>query len=164
MINKTIIGTVAAIVILAGIVWLWKIDSQNNNSLPAKSSGTLVAEEINFDFGEISMAAGKVKHSFKIKNNGNESIVVNKVYTSCMCTTASLLINNKQFGPFGMIGHGMIPKINQSIGPNEEIIAEVVFDPAAHGPAGVGQIKRTIAIENNSEKQIELQFSATVTP
>ncbi|MBI5306545.1 DUF1573 domain-containing protein [Candidatus Wolfebacteria bacterium] len=162
--NKTIIGIIAAIAILSGIIWFAKIDSQNNNSLPVKSNGTLVAEETNFDFGEISMAAGKVKHSFKIKNIGNESVIINKVYTSCMCTTASLTINNKQFGPYGMAGHGLIPKINQPVKPNEEIIIEAVFDPAAHGPAGAGQIKRIITIENNSEKQIELQFTATVTP
>lgn len=56
------------------------------------------------------------------------------------------------------------PSINQTINPGEEASVEVVFDPAAHGPAGVGQIQRTVTIENNTGKPLELGFSAVVTP
>ena len=63
-----------------------------------------------------------------------------------------------------MPGHGAIPRINQTINPNEEAVVEVVFDPAAHGPAGVGRIGRTVVIENNSGAPVELSFIALVTP
>lgn len=110
------------------------------------------------------MAAGKVEHSFKIKNAGAEPVIIAKMYTSCMCTTASLLKNGKQFGPYGMPGHGLIPKLNKLINPNEEAIVKIVFDPAAHGPAGVGKIQREITIENNTDQPLTLQFTALVTP
>ena len=120
--------------------------------------------ETSYDFGAISMAAGEVKHIFKIKNTSNEAVTISKIYTSCMCTTAALTIGGRQFGPYGMPGHGIIPKINQAVGENEDAAVEVVFDPAAHGPAGVGQIQRTITIENNAGQPVELLFSALVTP
>ena len=82
-----------------------------------------------------------------------------------MCTTASLKMNGRTFGPYGMPGHGFIPKINEKLGPGEETIAEVIFDPTAHGPAGVGQIQRTITIENNAGAPLQvLSFTANVTP
>jgi len=81
-----------------------------------------------------------------------------------MCTTASLIKNNKAFGPYGMQGHGFIPKINEVMNPGEEATVDVVFDPAAHGPAGVGRIERIATIENNAGKPLELGFTATVTP
>mgnify|MGYP001591923414 CR=1 FL=1 len=163
--NKTIIGIVIGIVILGGLVWIARPDGPNTASVVASSNGSLAVEEANnYDFGSISMAAGKVKHTFKIKNTSAEAVTIGKMYTSCMCTTASLMMGGKQFGPVGMPGHGAIPKINQTINPNEEAAVEVVFDPAAHGPAGVGRIQRTVTLENNSGKPVELSFAAVVTP
>lgn len=167
--NKiTVISIVIAVIMLGGIVWIARPDSQTGNtaSLPlsSNSNGTLEAEETNFDFGSISMAAGKISHSFKIKNTGNEPVNIEKMYTSCMCTTAALTMNGEKFGPYGMPGHGFIPKINETIGAGEEAIVEVVFNPAAHGPAGVGRIQRAVTIENNAGQQLELGFTAIVTP
>ena len=163
--NKTIIGIGIGILILGGLVWIARPDAQNTSSATSNSNGTLTVEEANnYDFGSISMAASKVRHTFKIKNTSNEAVTISKMYTSCMCTTAALAIDGKQFGPVGMPGHGAIPKINQAINPNEEASVEVVFDPAAHGPAGVGRIQRTVTLENNAGRPVELQFVAIVTP
>ncbi|OGC83961.1 hypothetical protein A3D68_00110 [Candidatus Adlerbacteria bacterium RIFCSPHIGHO2_02_FULL_52_17] len=164
--NKIIICIGIGVLVLVGLVWIARPDVQNASSaISTNSNWTLIVEEdSSYDFGSISMAAGKVKHTFKIKNTSNEAVVISKMYTSCMCTTATLAIGSKQFGPFGMPGHGATPLINQTINPNEEASVEVVFDPAAHGPAGVGRIQRVVTLENNSGQQVELQFSAAVTP
>jgi len=165
--NKaTVIGIAIAIVVLGAVVWIARPDSQTSNtaSLSANSRRVLRARETNFDFGTISMAAGKVKHSFKVENAGNAPVTIGKIYTSCMCTTAALMMGGRQFGPYGMPGHGFIPKINESISPGEEAVVDVVFDPAAHGPAGVGRVQRTITIENNAGQPLELNFTALVTP
>lgn len=164
--NKIVIGIITGILILTGLIWIARPPSpQSNVSSPATNNEALTVEETNnHNFGTISMAAGKVKHRFKIKNTSTETVIINKVYTSCMCTTAELIVGNKQFGPYGMPGHGAIPRIDQPINPNEEAGIEVVFDPAAHGPAGVGRIQRSIIIENNIGQTVELLFTATVTP
>jgi len=163
--NKTIIGILLAILVLSGLVWIARPDSRNNVALSVGNLGALIVEEAdNYDFGTISMAGGEVRHQFKIKNTSNEAVIINKIYTSCMCTVASLSTKNGQFGPFGMPGHGAVPRIDQQVNSNEEATVEIVFDPAAHGPAGIGQIHRTITIENSGGQSVELQFAAMVTP
>lgn len=126
--------------------------------------GALAAEETSYDFGAISMAAGKVKKVFTVKNTGAGPITISKLYTSCMCTTASLQTAAGAFGPFGMPGHGFIPGIKAVIAPGESAQVEVVFDPAAHGPAGVGRIDRLISLESRDAATLQLAISANVTP
>lgn len=163
--NKTIIGVILGILVLGGLIWIARPNGESNNVAPASSNGVLTVEEANnYDFGTISMAKGIVKHTFKVKNESQEAVTVNKMYTSCMCTTALINLGGKQFGPYGMPGHGVIPRIDQTINPGEEAEVEVAFDPAAHGPAGVGRIQRSITIENNAGKPVELLFAAIVTP
>ena len=163
--NKTIISITIGILVLGGLIWMARPDAESQSQAPTTSSGVLAVEESNaYDFGSISMAAGKVSRQFTIRNTGSETVTISKMYTSCMCTTATLITASGQFGPVGMPGHGVIPSINLKINPNDEAIVNVVFDPAAHGPAGVGRIQRIVTLENSAGAPIELQFSATVTP
>ncbi len=159
-----IIFTIFVIALLAGLVWLGQRTSNGQPANNQSNGGVLAAVEQNFDFGTISMAAGKVSHTFAIKNTGTNEVVINKMYTSCMCTEATLVKSGKKLGPFGMPGHGFIPNINEAISPGGEARVEVVFDPAAHGPAGIGRIQRTVIIENNSGRPLEFGFTAMVTP
>lgn len=130
----------------------------------SQSAGRLAAAETRFSFGQISMARGKVTHRYPIRNVGTEPLLIRKMYTSCMCTTAALVKNGKTSDAYGMPGHASIPTINVPINPQEEAFVEVVFDPAAHGPAGVGPIERAVTIETNAGRPLELAFRANVTP
>lgn len=162
--NKNIISIVIGILVLGGLIWFAR-PAQNNNAVSASSNGILTVEETNnYDFGTISMGKGLVRHTFKIRNESSEAVLINKMYTSCMCTTASILLGGNRFGPYGMPGHSATPSINQAVNPEEEAEIEVVFDPAAHGPAGVGKIQRVVIIENNAGRPVELSFTAMVTP
>lgn len=163
--NKNILaGVLASAVILGGIIWLGNFQkNQNGGENPATAGSELLAEETSFDFGKISMAAGNVRHAFKITNSGAGPVTVNKIYTSCMCTAASLKTAAGEWGPFGMPGHGFIPKLNIKIASGEESELETVFDPAAHGPAGVGKIERVIYLDTASGV-MELKIKAMVTP
>ena len=169
--NKYIIvGGIAAAVLIAGI-WLARPaspvaergDPGGSSPVPAGAS-VLAAEVSSFDFGTISMAKGTVSRTVTVKNTGAGTVTIGKMYTSCMCTTATLSLNGKRFGPYGMPGHGFVPTINEKIGAGEEATVEVVFDPAAHGPSGVGKIERSIIIENDAGEPLELGFTANVTP
>lgn len=164
--NKNIIGILFAALALGGLIWMARPDAESAPSTGTGLAGTLVIvdEPRNYDFGSISMAAGKVTHEFKIKNASAEPVTVNKLYTSCMCTTATLENGGVKSGPFGMPGHAGTALINQTIGPNEEAAVEVVFDPAAHGPAGVGRIGRAVILENRTGQLLQLEFTANVTP
>lgn len=165
--NNIVIWSAVILVIIIGFVWISGRSSENSNSLASLTGpGALTAAENFFDFGEISMAKGDVSHDFRVKNTGVKPVNIIKTYTSCMCTTAILqMASGKELGPYGMPGHGgFAPAINQIAAPGEEITVRAIFDPAAHGPAGVGPIERAIYIENDSGKPVEIQFKAVVTP
>ena len=165
--NKNIIvGLAIGMIIFASIVWVARPGANDNGSAAVQpsSAGVLIVEEQSFDFGSISMAAGKVTHRFAVKNTGADPVNISKMYTSCMCTVAVLQKGDKKFGPYGMPGHGFIPKMNAMVDSGEEVFVDVTFDPAAHGPAGVGAIQRAVVLENNAGNNVELQISAEVKP
>ncbi|MEK7569557.1 MAG: DUF1573 domain-containing protein [Patescibacteria group bacterium] len=164
---KNVIGIFAAILVLAGLVYIARPsgagDTQKREESDTSSS-VLLAEETSYDFEEVSMAKGNVSHSFKVKNVSTSPVTIEKMYTSCMCTTAKLTMGGKVWGPYGMPGHMAIPKIGEALGAGEEAVIETVFDPAAHGPAGVGRIERQVTIENSAGEPVELKFVAVVVP
>jgi hypothetical protein len=130
----------------------------------ASSTGRLTALRTKYNFGSISMARGKVTYRYAIRNTGTEPIFISKLYTSCMCTTAAVVKDGKASEAYGMPGHAPIPTIKVPVGPTEAAAIEVVFDPAAHGPAGVGPIERVVTVENSAGQPLELEFAALVTP
>ena len=172
--KKTTYVVVASVVILGigGLIiaaqpGAFKNDTKlvaSRQPVPSRSAGHLVAPQETFNFGAISMAGGKVKHRYAIRNAGTEPLVIRKIYTSCMCTTAALVKNGKKSDAFGMPGHTPIPTIDVPLNPGEEGFIEVVFDPAAHGPAGVGPIERVVTVENSAGQPLELEFAALVSP
>ncbi len=135
-------------------------DSGDNGSI---SAGSLVPLEKDFDFGSISMAKGKVKHMYAFKNGSAETLTIRKVYTSCMCTEANLILPGNTIGPFGMPGHAFSPTLNEKVVPGQTIEVEAIFDPAAHGPSGLGEINRAVILET-SGGLAQVTFSANVTP
>ena len=170
---KVIVGVGAAILVLGGLIIAAMPQPGSNTpktveprpTATASSAGALSAPELNFNFGSVSMARGKVTHRYWIRNAGTKPIVLGKMYTSCMCTTAALIKSSgRKFAPVGMPGHTPIPSLNETMQPNEEAIVEVVFDPAAHGPAGIGPTDRVVTIENSAGQPLELAFRANVTP
>ena len=110
------------------------------------------------------MKAGVVSHDFVFTNNSAEPLTITQIYTSCMCTTAIIKSNQGAVGPFSMPGHGLTRPANIVLAAAETATIKVTFDPAAHGPAGVGSINRTVTLEGEAGKLLDLTFSAVVTP
>ena len=170
--TKIILGAGALIVVIGGLIIASRPDTVTSKPVivqtptpgTASSAGGLAALRTKFDFGSISMAGGKVTHRFPIRNTGTEPILIHKMYTSCMCTTAALVKNGKTSDAYGMPGHTPVPTIDIPVSPQDQVSVEVVFDPAAHGPAGVGLIERVVTLENSAGQPLELEFAATVTP
>ena len=160
--SKIVYGMFGSLALLIALAWL--AGPNNERSATAGAGGGLAASETKMNFGEASMKKGKVTRSFSIKNEGAEPVIVTKVYTSCMCTVASLITANGKEGPFGMPGHGIVPSISAAIAPGETAAVEVTFDPAAHGPAGIGTVERVITVETRNGGDLTLGFRAVVTP
>ena len=165
--QKTLIGIGVVVLTLGGLYWLAKTGSNEGNEVtsagPVTQTSPLKASESSYNFGTISMAAGNVAHEFKVVNESSTPVTIRKVYTSCMCTTAHLIRGETKRGPFGMPGHAPVPEINEEIAPGEEITIEAIFDPTAHGPAGVGRNNRAIYLETDNGVT-ELQFTVFVQP
>lgn len=177
--RKTLYALAAgtAIVILFGIYF----SSQNTSPQPRSgdperpAAGQPAAEQPGsiralasvspfFNFGNISMAAGNVSHLYWVKNISGAPLIITKLSTSCMCTAATLITPAGKKGPFGMAGHGPTPRLVERLAPGETAQVEVVFDPAAHGPAGIGRTERIVTVGNDGGLPLELRFSALVTP
>lgn len=124
----------------------------------------LKARETAFDFGSISMAAGKVTRRFWFRNESAAPVLIRRIYTSCMCTTATLVKGMKLINTYGMPGHGPLPAVNESLKPGETAYVDVAFDPAAHGPAGLGPTERVVTIESDTGQPLKLHFAANVRP
>ncbi len=124
----------------------------------------LVAEEHAYDFGTIRMANGKVSREFKFTNAGTVPAALTQLFTSCMCTEATLVMIGREYGPFGMPGHGFGPRLDAVLEPGATAVVRVTFDPNAHGPAGVGPIQRVASLENDAGKPLEFVITGQVTP
>jgi len=126
------------------ILILGAAEREGGGAATVYSASVLAAPEAEFDFGTIKMNAGKVEYEFEIKNEGEETITIEKVFTSCMCTEAIIKSVGREYGPFGMPGHRGSGQTRISVGAGEKARVKAIFDPAAHGPAGVGLANRTI--------------------
>lgn len=125
----------------------------------------ITSSEKIYDFGMISMADGLVRHIFSVSNPTTQDIEVEKLVTSCMCTQAFIVKKDgSRKGPFGMPGMGFVPPVNEIIKAGDAMKVEVVYDPNAHGPAGVGQINRFVYLTEDAGGELRLEIKANVTP
>jgi hypothetical protein len=130
----------------------------------AAQPGSLASFKPFVDLGTVSMAAGKVPFRYMIKNSGGDTVTINRVYTSCMCTEAMLVTAKERSGPFGMPGHGLPRAVKAPLAPGESASVEVLFDPAAHGPSGLGRVDRVVTLESREAPPLELRMTVMVKP
>jgi hypothetical protein len=163
--NKTITITLLIVVALLGVMFLGQRNAaQTPTPAQANAKSSLTASEILYDFGTISMANGNVSHCFSVTNPTAQDITVEDLTTSCMCTSAYIVNGTGKQGPFGMPGMGYVPKANMLIKAGETRQIDVVYDPNAHGPAGVGTIDRFVYLASKNAGTLQLEIKAVVTP
>lgn len=170
--SKTISVVAVILLILIGLfIWGYAgkggttASVQNAPGTSGTSKSVLAAPEIFYDFGTISMKNGNVSREFRIDNPTDEDITVSTVLTSCMCTTAFIVGQDGILkGPFRMPGMGYTPPANEVIKAGESSVIRVVYDPNAHGPAGVGRIERFVTLTDASGGTVQLEIKALVTP
>lgn len=163
--GKNILIAALAALGITGLLW-WGGSGQA--SLPdqgqAGASALTTAETLH-DFGLISMKNGTVETLFEVTNPTNKDITVERLTTSCMCTVVYIVDGDSRRGPFGMPGHGStVPRANEVVSVGETLTLAVVYDPNAHGPAGVGPVDRFVYLEDEAGAVLELEIKANVTP
>ena len=88
------LSLITASVILAGKMF-------QTAQVEASPEAKAIVEEDSHDWGEIPIKGGTVEKEFVIKNGGRESLKLYNVKTSCACTTAQF-IGNERSPLFGM--------------------------------------------------------------
>ncbi|HCR81490.1 MAG: hypothetical protein UX28_C0001G0331 [Candidatus Pacebacteria bacterium GW2011_GWA1_46_10] len=160
--KKFIIAVVAvtAFLLLGGIVLATRMTNPKPSAqIPtntASNAKAAVIDESSLDWGNIVMSEGNKEATFKIKNEGTDPLKLSEVVTSCACTTAQLKLGDTVSPAFGM--HNKSAYVFE-VPPQQEAKLIVVFDPAFHGPNGVGPIDRFVTVATNDPSQPQLQFS-----
>lgn len=169
--KNTIRTTIIVVLATMGLMWWGQLARSTRaspgsyaNSSNAKTSALTTGPTL-FDFGQIAMIKGNVNTEFKVTNTTSKDITIARLVTSCMCTKAYIEGGAEKKGPFGMPGHGgPVPPADELIKAGESRIIRVVYDPNAHGPAGVGSIDRFIELTDDTGGVIRFEIKALVTP
>lgn len=147
-----------ALIIAGGVWWSGRDGAVSGMSSEAGVDAKAQVMESTYDWGEISIDGGKVEKVFDIKSEGAGTLRLHNVSTSCMCTTAQLLLGNKKSPEFGMHTKS---SYKLEVPPGETAQLKVVFDPAFHGPSGIGPVTRQIEVQTNGANQQKLSFVLT---
>src|SRR3989344_2889068 len=164
--QKAIIIGAIIVLGLVGLMW-WGRSNQAAGPSESSNGGksSLVASEALYDFGTISMANGTVSKVFKVTNPTDKDIILSNIVTSCMCTTAYIEKAGREKGPFGMPGHGgLTARANEVIKAGESLDIKGVYDPNAHGPAGVGPVDRFVELTEANGGTTQVEIKAVVKP
>lgn len=115
-----------------------------------------------YDAGTISLTDGLLKHTFEIKNKGVGDLKIDRIWTSCMCTTARLRVGENESEEFGMHSNPMF--WSQKITPDQTGFLEVSFDPAFHGSEVTGSVIRAVYLSTNDpqNEKVEVKLIANV--
>ena len=159
--KKIIIGIILfTVLLLVGGIVLLSGSGSTSATITTSQNAKATVDQRNFDWGQINMKGGNVSKTFTIKNTGTDTLKLTKIKTSCHCTKAQGKINNTSSPYFGM--NNVLSWIGE-VSPGQEAQLEVIFDPAYHGPQGVGPINRLVAVETNDKSNSRIEFSLTGT-
>ncbi len=117
-----------------------------------------------YDFGNVSQTKGTVNTLFEITNVGKTDLVINKLETSCGCTSASIVYQGKEGPIFTMPGHSRGGPVNwQIIIPKgEKASLKVYYDPDIHKDFRGTAIREIYVFSNdpiNFETKVKIELN-----
>ena len=123
----------------------------------------IVITPTSYNFGDVSVAKGEVSASMDITNEGTKDLIINRIETSCGCTSASIIVDGEEGPRFTMPGHGGQPQgWSASIPPGGKAQLKVYYDPNVHKKMR-GKGTRTIDVSSNDpidiSKQVRIDFN-----
>ena|SRR3989304_6528471 len=155
--KKIIIAfVVITLVILGGGIFVLSSTTAAPAQITASQNTKAEVSEKTYDWGNIPYSGGNTTKTFTIKNTGSDVLKLTGIKTSCTCTKAQVDINGKTSPYFSM--HSISGWVGE-VAPGKEAKLLVIFDPAFHGPTGVGPMERLISVETNDSQNPKLEFS-----
>lgn len=150
-----IISTIA--LLFGGIFFVTKMTSTPQITA-SQNAKAYVVDTTSSDFGTVPMSKGNITKAFSIKNTGTDTLKLFNVKTSCHCTKAFITVDGADSPSFGM---DSLSAWTGEVLAGKEAKLTVVFDPAFHGPQGVGPINRFVSVETNDKSNAKLTFTLT---
>lgn len=140
--------------LLIGVIVLAMIMS-NSAKVQANSDAAVEIKTTSYDWGEIGINNGKVDAYFEIKSIGSQTLKLFNATTSCACTSAQTIVDDKASPLFGM--HTKSSYVTD-VPPGKTAKLKVTYDPLFHGPNGLGAINRQVTLSTNDPKNPNLTF------
>lgn len=157
--KKIIVGIVlVTVLLLVGGVILLSVSGSTSASITSSRNAKVLTDQRNFEWGQINMKGGNVSKIFAIKNTGTDTLKLTNIKTSCHCTKAQVRVGSNSSPFFGM---NSVSSWIGEVPPGQDAQLEVIFDPAYHGPQGVGPINRLVSVETNDASNSRIEFSLT---
>lgn len=160
-----LVGIIVTFLLIIGISFVFGGKQQQQEAVVAgiKVEG-LEASPETYDLGNVPINGGLITKEYEIKNTTDSTLKLKKIATSCMCTKARVKVGEEETKFFGMEGHGdKNPPVNLEIAAGEIAKVIVEFDPAAHGPQGVGPVDRSVFLTFSDPAGVkELGFKGVV--
>lgn len=155
--KKLVIGLIViTVLILGGGIYVLSASSTPPVKITSSQNAKVSVDQKTFDWGNIPYSGRNATKTFTIKNTGTDVLQLTGVKTSCVCTKAQISIDGKTSPYFSM--HSTSAWVGE-IAPGKEAILSVIFDPAFHGPTGVGPVERLISLQTNDSQNPSLEFS-----
>ncbi len=88
-----------------------------------------------YDFGDVSQKQGKATTFFEINNKGQGDLIINRLETSCGCTSASIVYQEEEGPVFSMPGHGINEEVGDwqvTIPAGQSAQLKIYYDPNVH--------------------------------
>ncbi len=162
---KIFIGIIGFTVLLVIGLAVWQGGKEDNEPTQplAQVAGIQISPQ-NYDLGNVELSGGLVTKEYEVKNDTDQPMKLQKLVTSCMCTQAKVSVGDRESRFFGMEHPGdRNPSINYEIPSGETAKVTVNFDPAAHGPQGVGPFDRVVTLTFSEPAGVkQLTFNGTV--
>ena len=117
-----------------------------------------------YDFGDVSQSNGEVSTLFEIANTGATDLIINKLETSCGCTSASIIYKEKEGPVFSMPGHGeKSPTDWQIVIPaGEKANLKAYYNPSIHKDFRGTAIREIYIFSNdpiNFETKVKIELN-----
>ena len=134
---KKIFAIIVIFIILAGL--FASILTSSARATEMEIPGIQISSTF-YDFGDIYQEEGEISTTFTVTNTGDESLTINRLSTSCGCTTAEMDLSD--------------------LAPGEDRKMVVTYDPMVH-PDQTGSITRVVYLQTSDPVSPEIEIELT---
>ncbi|MDO8551272.1 MAG: DUF1573 domain-containing protein [bacterium] len=157
--NKFTIGIIIFTVLIftGGIFILSKAPSKAG--LQKEGGVKIGIDHDKYEFGTVKLTSGIVEHKYPVTNAGQKDLKIANLASSCACTKVYFKSSAGESPKASMKG---MTKPSSWVGvlkPGGQGELVMDFDPAFHGPGGVGKISRSLSFETNDPAHTYIEFS-----